>query len=74
MRKKRAEQAPINIDRTEVKRVKSFKFHGVHITNKLSLFKHTKTVVMRARQHIFPPRIMKRFGMGPQILNFFFYS
>jgi hypothetical protein len=35
-RKKRVEQAPINIDRAVVERVKSFKFLGVHITNKLS--------------------------------------
>jgi hypothetical protein len=32
----------------------SFKFLGVHITNKLSWSKHTKTVVKRARQHLSP--------------------
>jgi hypothetical protein len=47
--KRSAEQAPINIDGTEVDRVESFKFLGVHITNKLSWSKHTKTVVKRAR-------------------------
>jgi gmma-aminobutyric acid receptor subunit gamma len=46
----------------------SFKFLGVHITNKLSS-KHTKTVVKRARQHLFPLRRLKRLGMGPQILK-----
>ena len=35
-RKRRAEHAPIFIDRTEVEQVESFKFLGVHITNKLS--------------------------------------
>ena len=30
-RKRRAEQAPINIDRAEVEWVESFKFLGVHI-------------------------------------------
>ena len=34
-RKRRAEQAPININRAEVERFQSFKFFGVHITNKL---------------------------------------
>ena len=53
-RKRRDEQAHINIDGTEVERVESFKFLGVHITNKLSWSKHTKTVVKRARQHLFP--------------------
>ena len=51
--KKRAEQAPINIDGTELEQVEGFKFLGVHITNKLSWSKHTKTVVKRARQHLF---------------------
>jgi hypothetical protein len=68
-RKRRAEQAPINIDGTEVERVDNSKFLGVHITNKLSWSKHTKTVVKRARQHIFPLRRLKRFVMGPQILK-----
>jgi hypothetical protein len=40
-----ADQAPINIDGAVVERVESFKFIGVHITNELSRFKHTKTVV-----------------------------
>jgi hypothetical protein len=46
--KRRAEQAPINIDGAIAERVKSFKFLGVHITNELSWAKHTKTVVKRA--------------------------
>ena len=67
--KRRAEQAPINIDRALVERVESFKFLGVHIPNELSWSKHTKTVVKRARQHVFPLRRLKRFDMGPQILK-----
>jgi hypothetical protein len=47
-RKRRAEQAPINIDRAEVERVEGFKFLGVYIPNTLSWSKHTKTVVNRA--------------------------
>jgi hypothetical protein len=39
-RKRREEHAPIYINR------------AVHITNKLSWSKHTKTVVKRARQHL----------------------
>ena len=48
-RKRRAEHAPIHITGAEVERVESFKFVVVHITNKLSWSKHTKTVVKRAR-------------------------
>jgi hypothetical protein len=55
-KKRRAEQARINMDETEVECVESFKVLGLHITNKLSWSKHTKTVVKRARQHLFPLR------------------
>jgi hypothetical protein len=58
-RKRRAKQAHININ-------ESFKLLGVHITNKLSWSKHTKTVVKRARQNPFPLRRLKLFCMGPQ--------
>ena len=67
-RKRRTEHAPILI----VEQVESIKFLGVHITNKLEWFKHTKTVVKRARQSLFPARKLKRFGMGPQILKRFY--
>ena len=68
-RKRRAEQVPINIDGAEVERVESFKILGVHITNKPSWSKHTKTVVKRARQPFFSLRRQNVFGMGPQILK-----
>jgi hypothetical protein len=55
-----------------VEQVESFKFLGVPIKNKLSWSKHTKTVVKRARQCLFSLRRMKRFGMGPQILQRFY--
>ena len=35
----------INIDGAVVERVESFKFFGIHITNKLLWSKHTKTAV-----------------------------
>jgi hypothetical protein len=70
--KKRTEHAPILIDGASVEQVESFKFLGVHITNKLTWSKHTKKVVKRARQNLFPPRTLKRFGMGPQILKRFY--
>ena len=55
-----------------MEQVESFKFLGVHINNKLEWSKHTKTVVKRARQSLFPLRKLKRFGMGPKILNRFY--
>uniref|UniRef100_A0A4W5L0P8 Reverse transcriptase domain-containing protein n=1 Tax=Hucho hucho TaxID=62062 RepID=A0A4W5L0P8_9TELE len=68
-RKRRTEHTPIVIDGAVVEQVESFKFH---ITNKLEWSKHTKTVVKRARQSLFPLRKLKRFGMGPQILKRFY--
>ena len=68
-RKRRAEHTPILIDGAVVEQVESFKFIGVHITNKLEWSKNTKTVVKRARQRLFPLGKLKRFGMGPQILK-----
>jgi hypothetical protein len=70
-RKRRTDHTPILIDGTVVEQVVSFKFLVVHITNTLTWSKHTKTVVKRARQNLFPLRRLKRFGMGPQILKRF---
>ena len=71
-RKKRTEHGPILIDGVAVEQVESFKFLGVHITKKRKWSKHTKTVVKRVRQNLFPLRRLKIFGMGPQILKRFY--
>ncbi|KAM9399677.1 uncharacterized protein ACWYII_031741 [Salvelinus alpinus] len=71
-RKRRIEYTPILINGAVVEQVESFKFLGVHITNKLERSKHTKTVVKGARQSLFPLRRLKRFGMGPEILKRFY--
>ena len=60
------------MDRAVVEPIESFKFLGVHIINKLSWSKHTKTVVKRAQQNLSPLRRLKRFGMGSQILKKFY--
>jgi hypothetical protein len=41
-RKRRTEHTPILIDGAVVEQVESFKFLGVHVTNKPSWSKHTK--------------------------------
>jgi hypothetical protein len=71
-KKRRTEHAPILIDGAVVEQGESFKFLGVHITNKLTWSKHTKTVVKRAQLNLFPLRRLKRFGMGSQILKRFY--
>ena len=63
-RKKRTEHAPILIDRAAVEQVESFKFLGVHITNKLTWSKHTKTVGKRAQQNLIPPQKTEKIWHG----------
>ena len=70
--KKRTEHTSILINGAAVEQVESFKFLGVHITNKLTWSKHTMTVVKRAQRNLFPLRRLKRFIMGPQILKMFY--
>jgi hypothetical protein len=62
-RKRRTEHAPILIDGATVVQVESFKFLGVHITNKLTKSKHTKTVMKRARQNLYPLRRLKIYAI-----------
>ena len=64
-RKRRAEQAPININGAVVEQVGSFKLLGVHITNNLSWSKHTNAVVKRAQQNLFPIRRLKNMSRVP---------
>jgi hypothetical protein len=47
-KKKMTEHAPILIDGAAVEQVERFKFLGVHITNKVTWSKHSKTVMKRA--------------------------
>ena len=68
-RKQQREQPPIYIDGTVVERVESFKFLGVHITNKLKLSTHTDSVVKKAQQCLFKLRRLKKFGLSPKTLK-----
>jgi hypothetical protein len=47
-----------------VEQVESFKFLGVHITDKPTWSKHTKTFVKRAQQNLFPLRFASLPGMA----------
>ena len=60
-RRRRTGNTPILIDGAVVEQVESFKFLGVHINNKLTWSKHTKTVVKSARQNLFPLRRLNFF-------------
>ena len=66
---------PISINGTEVERVASFKFLGVHITENLSWTFNTSTLVKKAHQRLFFLRRLKKDHLSPQILvNFYRYT
>ena len=61
-RKRRTEHSPILINGAVVEQVENFNVLGVLITNKLTWYKHIKTVVKRAQQNLLPLRRLKRFA------------
>ena len=68
-RKQQTEHPPIHIDGTTVEKVESFKFLGVHITDKLKLSTHTDSVVKKAQQSLFNLRRLKKFVLLSKILT-----
>uniref|UniRef100_A0A8L0DJB6 Reverse transcriptase domain-containing protein n=1 Tax=Oncorhynchus mykiss TaxID=8022 RepID=A0A8L0DJB6_ONCMY len=71
-RKQQREHPPIHIDGTVVERVVSFKFLGVHITDKLNWSTHTDSIVKKAQQRLFNLRRLKKFGLSPKALTNFY--
>jgi hypothetical protein len=65
-RKQQREHPPIHIKGTAVEKVESFKFLGVHITDKLKWSTHTDSVVKKAQQCLFNLRRLKKFGLSPK--------
>ena len=59
-RKQQRKHPLIHIDGTVVERVVSFKFLGVHITDKLNWSTHTDSVVKKAQQRLFNLRRLKK--------------
>ena len=68
-RKQQREHPLIHINGTIVEKVESFKFLGVHITDKLKWSAHTDSVVKKAHQHLFNLRRLKKFGLSPKTLH-----
>ena len=71
-RKQQREHPPIHINRAAVEKVESFKFLGIHITDKLKWSTHTDSVVKKAQQHLFNRRRLNTFGMSPKTLTNFY--
>ena len=71
-RKQQREHPPIHIEGTAVEKVESFKFQGVHITDKLKWSTHTDSVVKKAEQCLFNLRRLNKFGLSPKSLTKFY--
>ena len=71
-RKQQREHSPIHIDGTAVEKVESFKFLGVHITDKLKWSTHTDSVVKKAQQCLFNFRRLKKLGLSLKSLTNFY--
>ncbi|XP_055747902.1 uncharacterized protein LOC129829915 isoform X1 [Salvelinus fontinalis] len=68
-RKQQREHPPIHIEGSAVEKVESFKFLGVHNTDKLKWSTHTDSVVKKVQQRLFNLRRMKKFGLSPKTLT-----
>jgi hypothetical protein len=55
-----------------VEKVESFKFLGVHITDKLKWSTHTDNVVKKAQQCLVNHMRLKKFGFSPRTLTNFY--
>ena len=71
-RKQQREHPPIHIEGTAVEKVERFKFHGIHITDKLKWSTHIDSVVKKAQQRLFNLRRLKKFGLLPTTLTNFY--
>uniref|UniRef100_A0A8C7C8Q2 Reverse transcriptase domain-containing protein n=1 Tax=Oncorhynchus kisutch TaxID=8019 RepID=A0A8C7C8Q2_ONCKI len=71
-RKRQREHPPIHIDGTVVERVASYKFLGIHITDKLNWSTHTDSIVKKAQQRLFNLRRLKKLVLSPKALTNFY--
>ncbi len=63
---------PLMISGTPVKRVSSFKYLGVNISEDLTWTAHIQTQVKKARQRLYHLRQLRKFRVSPAILKTFY--
>jgi hypothetical protein len=68
-RKQQREHPPIHINGTAVEKEESFKFLGVHVTEKLKWSTHTDSMVKKVEQRLFNIGRLKKFGLSPKTLK-----
>ena len=70
----RLEDELVRINGTEVERVTSYRFLGVHISEDLSWTLNTSKLIKKAHQRLFFLRKLKKAHLSPQILVNFYRS
>ncbi len=63
---------PLVISGTPVERVRSYKYHGVNISEDLTWTIHIQTQVKKARQRLYHLRQLRKFRVSPSILKTFY--
>lgn len=71
-RRTQADHSPLHINGTNVERVKSSKFLGVHMTEDLSWTLNTTCLVKNAKQRVYFMRRLKRSRLSTPILTSFY--
>ena len=71
-KEKRSMHNPLHINGTEVERVSSFKFLGIHISENLSWTTHTSQLIKKAHQRLFFLRTLRRNHLSAVILANFY--
>jgi hypothetical protein len=62
----------IHINETTVEKLETYKFLGVHITDKLKWSTQTDIAVKKAQECLFNFRRLKKFGLSPKTLTNFY--
>ncbi|KAK1791070.1 hypothetical protein P4O66_002112 [Electrophorus voltai] len=63
---------PVRISGTMVKRVDSFRYLGVHISQDLSWSRHTNSLAKKARQRLYHLRCLRDFRLPSKVLRNFY--
>ncbi len=70
--KKRGQHSPLHIRETELERVATLQYLGINISEDLTWTNNITDLVVKARQHLYFLRRLRRFGMTTTILSNFY--
>ncbi len=71
-RKRGGVHSPVTINGTVIERVDILRYLGVNIHKDLIWTCHTTALIIKAQQHLFVLRGLRKFGLSPRILRDFY--